>query len=192
MFQKTKYGANVSIVPFSTKSPEKHLPELMNALFTILAIPQRDDKGSFLMLIDHCFPIKGKGSVVTGTVISGSIKPNDEVEFPMTKETKKVKSLQMFKKPVNSAIQGDRVALLFTQLESDRIERGLCCTPNYVTRMENIIIEFNKIRYFKLPIKTKAKFHVISGHQVSMASIRLFYNNIPPHPDKKLKFDFKE
>ena len=85
------------------------------------------------MLVDHCFPIKGKGSVVTGTVVEGAVKPGDEVEFPLIQERKKVKSMQMFRKPVNSAGQGDRVALLFTQLESDLIERGLCCSPGYVT-----------------------------------------------------------
>lgn len=84
----------------------------------------------------------------------------------------------MFKKAVNSAMQGDRVALLFTQLESNNIERGLCCSPNHVTKMEHAIIQFEKIKYYKLPIKTKSKFHVISGHQMSMANIRLFYNHV--------------
>jgi selenocysteine-specific translation elongation factor len=36
-------------------------------------------------------------------------------------DKRKVKSLQMFKKPVNSGIQGDRIALLFTQLETELI-----------------------------------------------------------------------
>ena len=116
VFDKTKYGGNLSIVPFSSKEPEKYIKGLISSLFEIITIPKRDEKGPFMMLIDHCFPIKGKGSVVTGTLTSGSVKPNDEIEFPMIKETKKVKSLQMFKKPVILAIQGDRVALLFTQL----------------------------------------------------------------------------
>lgn len=47
-------------------------------------IPKRDKEGKFLFLIDHCFNLKGKGSVgnlikfkVTGTVIEGQIKVND-------------------------------------------------------------------------------------------------------------------
>lgn len=42
--------------------------------------------------------------------------------------------------------------------------------------MQNVIINFSKIKYYKLPIKSKSKFHVISGHEMSMANVRLFYN----------------
>lgn len=48
-----------------------------------ITIKKRDEKGNFMMLVDHCFAIKGKGSVVTGTVLQGSTKPGDEVEFPL-------------------------------------------------------------------------------------------------------------
>jgi selenocysteine-specific elongation factor len=136
VFGKTRYGEKVTMVPFSTKL-EGRVGEftqlLKNTLLNSITIPKRNDKGNLLMLVDHCFPIKGKGSVVTGTVVEGAVKPGDEVEFPLIQERKKVKSMQMFRKPVNSAGQGDRVALLFTQLESDLIERGLCCSPGYVT-----------------------------------------------------------
>jgi selenocysteine-specific elongation factor len=97
--------------------------------------------------------------------------------------------MQMFKKPINSAVQGDRVALLFTQLESDLIERGLCCSPGYVKMSENCIIQINKIRYFKQQIKNKSKFHVISGHQTVMAQLRLFYTLEPIANGGEL-FDF--
>lgn len=76
IFSKTKYGSNIPIVLFSNKEPQNHLATLVNTLLETISIPKRDPGGSFLMLIDHCFPIKGKGSVVTGTVIEGSIRPN--------------------------------------------------------------------------------------------------------------------
>lgn len=37
-------------------------------------LPQRDPDGPLLFAIDHCFPIKGQGTVITGTVLSGSMK----------------------------------------------------------------------------------------------------------------------
>lgn len=190
IFAKTKYGEKVTMIPFSSKIEGKtteFVRLLKKTLLDRITIPERNDKGSLLMLIDHCFPIKGKGSVVTGTIVEGSVKPGDEVEFPLIHERKKVKSMQMFRKPVNSGGQGDRVALLFTQLESDLIERGLCCSPGYVTLSENCIIRLNKIRYFKLPLKNKSKFHVISGHQTVMAQLQIFYtlDQLPEGP-----FDF--
>lgn len=54
----------------------------------------------FLFSIDHCFQIKGQGTVVTGTVLSGGCKVGDQIEFPELKVDKKIKSMQMFKKPV--------------------------------------------------------------------------------------------
>lgn len=86
IFSKTKYGENVIMVPFSTKeeaSPEMYVKKLKNTLLSEVTVKKRDDKGNFMMLVDHCFAIKGKGSVVTGTVLQGSAKAGDEVDFPL-------------------------------------------------------------------------------------------------------------
>lgn len=47
-----------------------------------LVLPQRRPDGPLHFAIDHCFPIKGQGTVLTGTVLSGSFKVGQEVEFP--------------------------------------------------------------------------------------------------------------
>ena len=57
----------------------------------------------FLYAIDHCFQIKGQGTVMTGTVLSGQVKVGDTVELPMLRVEKKIKSMQMFRKPVQLA-----------------------------------------------------------------------------------------
>eukprot|EP00061_Rhincodon_typus_P010348 g34575.t1 len=48
-------------------------------------MPKRDPSGSFLMAVDHCFSIRGQGTVMTGTILSGSINVNDSVEIPSLK-----------------------------------------------------------------------------------------------------------
>lgn len=48
-------------------------------------LPRRDPSGPFLMAVDHCFSIKGQGTVMTGTVLSGSVSLNDNVEIPALK-----------------------------------------------------------------------------------------------------------
>jgi len=68
-------------------------------------VPQRNPNGPLHFAIDHCFPIKGQGTVLTGTVLSGSLRVGQEIEFPELKQLRKIKSMQMFKKPVNSATQ---------------------------------------------------------------------------------------
>jgi len=52
-------------------------------LFSTLAdkiskiVLERDNKSPFLMAVDHCFSIKGQGTIVTGTVIQGTVKIGD-------------------------------------------------------------------------------------------------------------------
>lgn len=79
VFGKTKFGENVLMVTFSTKvDEEKYCQKLKETLLDQMDLPERNlDSGKFLYLIDHCFKIKGKGTVVTGTVVEGKIKPNE-------------------------------------------------------------------------------------------------------------------
>ena len=82
----------------------------------------------------------------------------------------------MFRKPLQSAQQGDRVAMLMTHLEAENIERGIACTPNSMKKMTKFVMDINKVRLYKRPIKNKAKFHIITGHQTVMGELRLFYS----------------
>ena len=70
VFSKTKFGQNVPIIPVSAiENEEFYIEKLIDCLLDQIEIPKRNKEGPFYFLIDHCFPIKGKGSVVTGTVI---------------------------------------------------------------------------------------------------------------------------
>jgi selenocysteine-specific elongation factor len=70
----------------------------------------------------------------------------------------------MFHKTVKKAKQGDRVGILITNIESKQIERGIACFPGYLKPVQRVIISFEKIKYFKFPIKSKSKYHISSGH----------------------------
>lgn len=48
-------------------------------------LPQRDPGGDLLMAVDHCFSIRGQGTVMTGTILQGSLAVNDTVEIPALK-----------------------------------------------------------------------------------------------------------
>ena len=47
--------------------------------------------------------------MLTGTVLTGSMRVGMEIDFPELKQQRKIKSMQMFRKPVNQVTQGDRV-----------------------------------------------------------------------------------
>jgi selenocysteine-specific elongation factor len=58
-------------------------------------LAKKKGKEEFLFAVDHCFPIKGQGTVLTGTVLSGRIAVGDTVELPTLKLEKKIKSMQV-------------------------------------------------------------------------------------------------
>lgn len=68
------------IIPCSASS-SLNLNELISTLQQNVYIPQRSSTGPFIFSVDHCFSIRGQGTVMTGTVLSGSVRINDVCEF---------------------------------------------------------------------------------------------------------------
>jgi len=147
---------------------------LVDELKARVALPERRHDGPLHFAIDHCFPIKGQGTVLTGTVLSGSLKIGQEIEFPELKQTRKIKSMQMFRKPVQSATQGDRLGVCVTQLDAKALERGIACTPGYISTVSCALMAVRHIRFFKTACKTGAKFHVTVGHATVMGTATFF------------------
>jgi selenocysteine-specific elongation factor len=82
--------------------------------------------------------------------------------------------MQMFKKPVEHAVQGDRIGICLTQFDPRQLERGIACKPGYVPTITAGIISVHKIKYYKGNINTKAKFHISIGHETVMAKLSFF------------------
>lgn len=92
--------------------------------------------------------------------------------------TKKIKSVQMFRKPVSGAMQGDRVGVCVTQFDPKLLERGVVCTPGSLRTLYAAVISVRKIGYFKGSLSTRAKFHITVGHETVMAKVSFF--GLPP------------
>jgi len=99
----------------------------MDAVDNYISIPPRAKDQPFLMPVEDVFSIKGRGTVPTGRVERGVIRPGDEVEIVGLKETRKtvVTSLEMFHKILDEAEPGDAVGCLLRGVERDEIERGM-------------------------------------------------------------------
>ncbi|XP_031704358.1 selenocysteine-specific elongation factor isoform X1 [Anarrhichthys ocellatus] len=165
--------------PEAPDTEEPHgVPELIELLKKETYLPQREPGGDLLMAVDHCFSIRGQGTVMTGTILQGSLAINDTVEIPALKVTKKIKSVQMFRKPVSGAMQGDRVGVCVTQFDPKLLERGVVCTPGSLRTLYAAVISVRKIGYFKGSLATRAKFHITVGHETVMARVMFF--GLPP------------
>lgn len=181
-FARTKFGMNIPFISVAANpqdgSPAIGLKECVDLLKSKITIPKRDKTGPFMFSFDHAFPIKGQGTVLTGTVLSGSVKPQQGIVVPALGEAgknKKVRSLQMFKQPVMEAIQGDRVAMCVAALDAKELERGIVLGEKYpVPTLDACVCVVNRLTYFKGDVKTKAKFHVTLGHQTVMATAHFF------------------
>jgi len=67
-------------VPSAELEEEKNglgLTELINTLSSCCYRPERNSRGNFVFAVDHCFCVRGHGTVMTGTVVSGSVAVND-------------------------------------------------------------------------------------------------------------------
>eukprot|EP00041_Stephanoeca_diplocostata_P013765 m.243693 g.243693 ORF g.243693 m.243693 type:complete len:563 (-) comp19460_c0_seq1:2534-4222(-) len=180
VFAKTKFKTPdmicVAAKPGGPESdaPAEGLQELMATLQAKVAVPERDVSGPLLFAVDHCFSIKGQGTVLTGTVLRGTVKVGDDIELPMQQLSRKVKSMQMFRKPVGQASMGDRLGMCVTSLDAKTLERGVLCKPGSLPAVAAAVARVEKIRFYKSAVKTKAKFHVSVGHDTVMATVTFF------------------
>uniref|UniRef100_A0A1B6DV18 Selenocysteine-specific elongation factor n=3 Tax=Clastoptera arizonana TaxID=38151 RepID=A0A1B6DV18_9HEMI len=160
--------------------------ELIESLKSFSFVPERFSSKPFVFSVDHCFLIKGQGTVMTGTILQGSVGVNNTVEIPSLNVTKKIKSMQVYRKSVEKAEQGDRVGICITQLDAKLLERCILCQPGYVPLAYAVIINANMVKYFKTNISSKAKFHVSIGHETVLGKITIFGSRI----NLSDKFDF--
>ena len=105
---------------------EKAILELMDAVDTWIPTPVRDTEKPFLMAVEDTMTISGRGTVATGRVERGIVKPMDAVEIVGIKPTLKtvVTSLEMFRKTLDFAEAGDNVGALLRGVSREQIERG--------------------------------------------------------------------
>ena len=118
------------------KAAEEHIMELMDACDSYIPDPVRDNDKPFLMAVEDVMTITGRGTVATGRVERGMLKPNDEVEIVGIMDTRKCvcTSLEMFRKILDFAEAGDNIGALLRGVDRDQIVRGqVLCKPGSVT-----------------------------------------------------------
>ena len=102
--------------------------ELLSAVDESIPEPVRDIDKPFLMPIEDVFTISGRGTVVTGRVERGVLKPMEEVEIVGIHDRSQktvVTSVEMFRKILDDARAGENVGLLIRGTKKEDVERGM-------------------------------------------------------------------
>jgi selenocysteine-specific elongation factor len=186
IFSKTKFGNSVPIIPTTTVGEDKAEIEKMIKLLIKNMIECidftlneniSDKSNSLIAFIDHCFKIKNKGTVATGTIMKGNIKINDEIYFPDLSNKYMVKEIQIFKKSVKSATKGDRVGLLIKNLDNQKVERTIITSvgSKEVNYLDGGIFLLKKVNLYKDNLKSNLKYYLMIGNQ-GVSSKCIFFN----------------
>ena len=133
-------GSGLQVLESTSTDPNapeyQCIHELMDAIDSYIPTPDRKSDQPFLMPVEDVFTITGRGTVATGRVERGSLKPNDEVEIVGIKETRKVvvTSMEMFRKTLDYVEAGDNAGCLLRGVSRDEIERGqVLAQPGTIT-----------------------------------------------------------
>ena len=166
------------VVPVSVYE-EKGLDELKKILHEMcVSLPERADAGHFRLPIDRVFTLKGFGTVVTGTLMEGKLKKDQNIVLYPENEPVKVRSIQVHSKDADTAMAGQRVAVNVPDRKKEEILRGdvLATTGSlYPTRMIDVKVEV--LKHTERVIKHGSRVHIYHGTKELLGKIVLMHRD---------------
>lgn len=114
--------------------------------------------------IDRSFSISGFGTIVTGTLISGSIKKDDELEIYPIGQKAKIRSIQVHGKDVKECFAGQRSAINISNLKKDEIKRGyVLAPPNSMEDTMMLDVKLNVLNSSERILSNRCRLHLFTG-----------------------------
>src|ERR1700688_1862697 len=170
-----------AIVPVSAKTGAG-LPELKRTLHDAATqVSGKDATRAFRLPIDRAFAMKGFGTVVTGTLISGAVRTGDEVELLPGGERLRVRGVQTGGQAVAKAFAGQRTALNLAGIDHTAVRRGMTVAePGKFRRTRRIDAQFTLLAgTHKLKHRERIHFHASTAETI--AQILLYSaSELPP------------
>jgi selenocysteine-specific elongation factor len=144
----------------------------------------RDEERHFRLPIDRAFAMKGFGTVVTGTLISGNLKVEDEVQLYPTRKQARVRGLHSGGKQIDRAVAGQRTAANLAGIEREEMSRGMVlATPGLFEPTSRLDAEITLLASAR-PLKNRARVHLHQGTAESVAEIILLSGSAELMPGK--------
>ncbi len=136
-------------------------------------VRSKDSNQHFRLPVDRAFSMKGFGTVVTGTLIAGSVSLEQEIDIHPAAKHARVRGIQVHGEHVNKALAGQRTALNLAGIDADDLARGMVLTaPACFHATQTIDTLFDLLPSAK-PLKHRAPVHFHAGTAEIEAEVRL-------------------
>jgi selenocysteine-specific elongation factor len=176
-FVKGTFLEGTSIVPVSSKTMF-NIDLLKEKIKEVaLKVEPKPTKGLFRLPIDRVFTLKGFGTVVTGTAVSGSISVDEDVEILPSNIKSKVRGLHSHGKPIQTAYAGQRVAINLQGIDKEELKRGdAVVVPERLSPTKKIDAKVELLSDAPV-LKSKNLVHLHLGTSETTARVILFGKN---------------
>ncbi|MDO8963682.1 MAG: selenocysteine-specific translation elongation factor, partial [Coriobacteriia bacterium] len=166
--------AGSAIVPVSARTGAG-LDELRAAIDAVAGdAPARHAALPMRLPVDRVFTISGAGTVVTGTMWSGTAKRDDPVEVLPSGRTGRIRGVQVHSKATDEAVAGQRVALNIAGLDKDEIDRGeVIAAPGTLSVTDRFDARFTYLPGNEKPFVSGARVHVHHGTREVLGRVLL-------------------
>jgi selenocysteine-specific elongation factor len=172
-FLRGSFLEHAPIIPVSALK-STGLDELRRELASIAGqLPARDSNAITRLPIDRVFTMKGFGTVVTGTLVAGTIHKEDELElFPAAKKVR-VRGVQVHGKIAEKAVAGERTALNLAGVDKSELERGMVLSaPGLLQTSSRMDVKLSLLPSAK-PLKNSARVHLHAFASETIATVAL-------------------
>ena len=166
--------ANAPIVEVSAVTGQG-LPDLIKVLDGLVKeVPERETGSFFRLPIDRVFIMKGFGTVVTGTSISGKIRTGDEVTIFPRRISTRIRGIQVHNREVDEVTAGLRTAINLQGIEKEQIERGdVLATKDSLRATPVVDVSLDLLRSAPRKLKNRAKVRFHTGTSEIIATVIL-------------------
>ena len=162
------------IVPVSAKTGAG-IAELKKALLAMSdEVSGKDSAHYFRLPIDRAFAIKGFGAVVTGTLVSGSVAPGDEVELFPERKRLRVRGVQSGGTTVERSFAGQRTAINLAGIEHTALRRGMALAAPGKFRATRRLDARLELLPSAPKLKHRAQVHFHLGTSETLAEVLLY------------------
>jgi selenocysteine-specific elongation factor len=151
------------------------LDELKREIIRLSAeVPARDTEALFRLPIDRVFTMKGFGAVVTGTLIAGKVKKEEEVEIFPSRKRARVRGVQVHGSMAEQTVAGQRTALNLAGVQMEDLARGMALTaPGALEATQRLDVQISLLKDAK-PLKNRARVHFHAFTSETIAEVALY------------------